>query len=204
LGLWSKFNIYSISLLVIPSHIKLATWQTFPKVLFIEWSKWILHMWWTFKIISQNDSKVITYEVAHQDNPLQDDLIFFVPTHITIQWRYRKRWKAFTMKHFLLEQSWFSLDINCNALMKNLPLLPLDSFLKWRYKTQLLKYYTNNLCPCKVTKHFILYVNFFILVIYWPLVEILIFNKFNHSLYILWNPWTHEIKGCFFCMLWKK
>jgi len=34
---------------------------------------------------SQNDSKVITYEVAHQDNPLQDDLIFFVPTHITIQ-----------------------------------------------------------------------------------------------------------------------
>jgi hypothetical protein len=116
--------------------------------------------------------------VAHQDNPLQDDLIFFVPTHITIQWRYRKRWKAFTMKHFLLEQSWFSLDINCNALMKNLPLLPLDSFLKWRYKTQLLKYYTNNLCPCKVTKHFILYVNFF---------------SFGYLLATSWNTYFQQI-----------
>lgn len=56
---------------------------------------------------SQNDLETITYQVAHQDNPLQNDSIFFVPT--TLQFnegieRGERRYNGVRLKHFLLEQ----------------------------------------------------------------------------------------------------
>jgi hypothetical protein len=80
--------------------------------------------------ISQNDSHMKWHIKTIHCKMIQ--YFLFLPHYnsVKVSKEVKGVYNGVRLKHFLLEQSWVLLDVNCNALMKNLPLLPLDSFLK--------------------------------------------------------------------------